>query len=90
MNGTYSTGTSGLRKSYPDGYAVRSNNYAGGSFDPPPDFAKLAEAAGGYDENVTESAEVGPALERGLAQVHNGLAAVIAVRVPGPLQDETS
>jgi len=85
VNGTYSTGTSNLRDSYPEGYAVRNNNYAGGSFDPPPDFAKLAEAAGGYGENVTETAEVGPALARGLKQVRDGLPAVIAVRVPGPV-----
>lgn len=86
VNGTYSTGTSGLRGTYPQGYAVRAGNYAGGSFDPPPDFAKLAEAAGGYGEYVSETAEVGPALQRGLKQVRDGLPAVIAVRVPGPLQ----
>jgi acetolactate synthase-1/2/3 large subunit len=87
VNGTYSTGTSGLQGSYPEGYAVRGHNYAGGSFDPPPDFAKLGEAAGGYGEYVTETAEVAPALRRGLKEVRNGLPAVIAIRVPGPLQD---
>jgi len=86
VNGTYSTGTTSLRNSYPDGFAVRNKNFAGGSFDPPTDFAKLAEAAGGYGENVTESAEVGPALARGLKQVRAGVPAVIAVRVPGPVQ----
>lgn len=86
VNGTYSTGTTSLRDTYPEGYAVRNNNYAGGSFDPPTDFAKLAESTGGYGENVTEAAEVGPALARGLKQVRDGFPAVIAVRVPGPLQ----
>jgi len=85
VNGTYSTGTSNLRDTYPEGYAVRNNNYAGGSFEPPPDFAKLAESAGGYGENVTETAEVGPALARGKKQVRDGVSAVIAVRVPGPV-----
>jgi acetolactate synthase-1/2/3 large subunit len=85
VNGTYSTGTTNLRDTYPEGYAVRNNNYAGGSFDPPTDFAKLAESAGGYGENVTQAAEVGPALARGLKQVRDGLPAIIAVRVPGPI-----
>ena len=86
VNGTYSTGTTGLQNSYPDGYAVRGNNYAGGTFDPPPDFARLAQAADGYGEYVTETADVGPAIARGLDRVRAGCPAVIAVRVPGPLQ----
>ncbi len=86
VNGSYSTGTSGLRSAYPEGYAVQSGNFTGGSFDPAPDFAKLAEVAGGYGEYVTETAEVGPALKRGLDQVHAGVPALVAVRVPGPLQ----
>jgi acetolactate synthase-1/2/3 large subunit len=85
VNGTYSTGTSGLRGAYPEGYAVRGG-YVGGTFDPPPDYGKLAEAAGGYGEYVTETAEVGPALKRGLDATRDGQPAVIAVRVPGPLQ----
>jgi acetolactate synthase-1/2/3 large subunit len=82
VNGIYSTGTTLLRATYPDGYAVRANNYAGGSFDPAPDFAKLAESVNGYGENVTDTAEVLPALQRGLEHVRNGAPAVIAVRVP--------
>jgi len=85
VNGSYSTGTSALAGAYPDGYAVRAG-YAGGAFDPPPDYARLAEAAGGYGEYVTETAVVAPAIRRGLEAVHNGLPAVIAVRVPGPRQ----
>jgi acetolactate synthase-1/2/3 large subunit len=87
VNGTYSTGTSGLRGAYPEGFGVRGG-YVGGTFDPPPDYAKLAEAAGGYGEYVTETEQVGPALRRGLDRVHDGLPAVIAVRVPGPLQGD--
>jgi acetolactate synthase-1/2/3 large subunit len=86
VNGSYSTGTSGLRKSYPEGYAVRGNDFTGGTFDPPPDFAKQAEAAGGYGEYVTEAGRVGAALEKGLQETRRGSPAVIAVRVPGPLQ----
>jgi acetolactate synthase-1/2/3 large subunit len=84
VNGCYSTGTAGVRESYPQGYAARANDYPGGTFEPVPDFAKLAETAGGYGENVTKSSEVGPALERGLRHTREGAPAIIAVRVPGP------
>jgi acetolactate synthase-1/2/3 large subunit len=83
VNGSYSTGTTLLRATYPDGYAVRDNNYTGGIFDPAPNFAKLAESVDGYGENVTETAQVAPALRRGLEHVRRGVPAVIAVRVPG-------
>ena len=84
VNRSYSTGTTGLLRAYPEGVAAQSGNYDGGTFDPPPDFAKLAEAAGGYGETVTETAEVGPALRRGLSHSREGVPAVIAVEVPGP------
>ncbi len=87
VNGSYSTGTTELRDMYPDGYAVKHGDYAGGDFDPPPNFAKYAEAVDGYGEYVTEAARVGPALQAGLEAVRKGSPAVIAVRVPGPLQE---
>lgn len=82
VNRSYSTGTRSLASHYPDGAAVRAGNYDGGLFDPPPDFAKLAEAANGYGESVSEPDEVGPALRRGLEQVRNGTPAVIAAQLP--------
>jgi len=85
VNASYSTGTTGLKRLYPDGVAVRSGNYDGGTFDPPPDFARLAEAAGAYGEVVTATERVGAAIEEGQRQVRQGVPAVIAVRVPGPV-----
>jgi thiamine pyrophosphate-dependent acetolactate synthase large subunit-like protein len=82
VNGVYSTGTAGVRVMYPGGDSVQGNNFAGGVLDPVSDFAKLAETAGGYGENVTETAQVGPALKRGLAHVREGVPAIIAVRIP--------
>ena len=82
VNRSYSTGTTGLRNTYPDGVAVRAGDYDGGIFDPPPDFAKLAEAANGYGETVREPEEVGPALQRGMEQVRNGSPALIAAYLP--------
>ncbi len=87
VNRSYSTGTTGLRRAYPEGVAVQAGNYDGGTFDPPPDFAKLAEACGGYGETVTETSVVGPALRRGLAHTREGVPAVIAVEIPGPTRD---
>jgi acetolactate synthase-1/2/3 large subunit len=82
VNRSYSTGTNGLRRTYPNGVAVRTENYEGGVFDPPPDFAKLAEAGNCYGETVSEPEEVGPALRRGLEQVRRGTPALIAAYLP--------
>jgi acetolactate synthase-1/2/3 large subunit len=86
VNGSYSTGTSGLRSAYPEGYGISAANYEGGTFDPPPNFAKLAEAVNGYGEQVNELSQLALALKRGLEHTRNHIPAVIAVRVPGPMQ----
>jgi acetolactate synthase-1/2/3 large subunit len=82
VNRSYSTGTRGLRRTYPEGVAVEMGNYEGGVFDPPPDFAKLAEAANCYGETVREAEEVRPALQRGIEQVRKGSPALIAAYLP--------
>jgi acetolactate synthase-1/2/3 large subunit len=51
-----------------DSYAAKAD-YDGGYFDPPIDFAKEAEAAGAYGENVTDSAQIEGALRRGLKAI---------------------
>jgi acetolactate synthase-1/2/3 large subunit len=86
QNRSYSTGTAATAQYYPKGYAVQGGLEAG-YFDPPIDFAREAEAAGAYGENVKDPAEVGPALQRGLKQIRNGTPAVIAVWLPKVLQD---
>ncbi len=82
VNRSYSTGTTVLKKNYPQGYAIRQGNYAGGTFDPPPDYAKMAESANGYGENVRETEDLVPALRRGLDAVRHGSPAVIGVWLP--------
>jgi acetolactate synthase-1/2/3 large subunit len=82
VNRSYTTGTNGLVRTYPNGVAVRTGNYEGGLFDPPPDFAKLAEAGNCYGETVREPEEVGAALKRGLEQVRKGTPALIAAYLP--------
>lgn len=87
QNRSYSTGTRATASFYPDGHAVRGG-LQGGYFDPPIDFAKEAEAAGAYGENVRDPAQVSPALKRGLEQVRRGIPAVIAVWLPRILCDD--
>jgi acetolactate synthase-1/2/3 large subunit len=54
---------------HPDGYASRANDI-GVSFDPPPDYAGIAAAAGGaFARTVREVDELGPALDAALAAV---------------------
>ena len=82
VNRSYSTGTRALRKAYPEGLAVETGDYAGGLFDPPPDFAKLAEAGNGYGETVSEPEQLAPALKRGLDYTRKGTPALVAVTLP--------
>ena len=87
VNRSYTTGTNGLVRTYPNGVAVRTGNYDGGVFDPPPDFAKLAEVGNGYGETVRELGEVGPALKRGLDYVRRGTPALIAAYLPTHVEE---
>jgi acetolactate synthase I/II/III large subunit len=84
VNQTYSTGTSSLRRSYPEGYAAAAG-YVGGRFDPAPRFDKLAEVVDGYGEHVRELDQLAPALRRGLEHTRQNIPAVIAVEVPPPV-----
>ena len=81
QNRSYTTGTLAVLGKYPDSYAAKAN-FPGGYFDPPIDFAKEAEAAGAYGENVRDPTEVGPALQRGLKEIRSGRPAVISVWLP--------
>src|SRR5262245_36855603 len=87
VNRSYTTGTNGLVRTYPNGVAVRTGNYDGGVFDPPPDFAKLAEAGNCYGETVREPEEVAPALRRGLDYVRRGTPALIAAYLPTHVEE---
>ena len=78
-NRSYSTGTTRVGNAYGrEGFAAKGG-YEGGYIDPPIDFAKEAEAAGGYGETVRDPDDLAAALQRGLAQVRAGKPAVISV-----------
>ena len=61
-----------------EGYAAKGG-YEGGYFDPPIDFAKEAESAGGYGETVRDPNDLANAFRRGQDKVKNGTPAVISV-----------
>lgn len=68
-NRGYRTGTQSLVERYPDGYAARTGRYPGGMFDPPPDFAAEAQAAGGFGARVDDLADLGETLAAARAAV---------------------
>jgi acetolactate synthase-1/2/3 large subunit len=80
QNRAYSTGTLQVSSMYPDSYAARTG-YEGGTFDPPMDFAKEAEACGAHGENVRDPADITPALRRARDANERGIPAVISVWV---------
>jgi acetolactate synthase-1/2/3 large subunit len=78
-NRSYTTGTLAITRTFGrDSYAAKQG-FEGGYFDPPIDFAKEAEASGGYGENVRDSADVPAALKRGLDAIRSGKCAVISI-----------
>jgi acetolactate synthase-1/2/3 large subunit len=78
QNRAYSTGTLQVSSMYPDSYSAKAG-YDGGTFAPPIDFAKEAEACGAYGENVTDPAQIQPALRRAREANGRGLPAVVSV-----------
>ena len=61
---------------YPQGSAVQTGRFAGTAITPRPEYAKLAEAYGGYGEKVSSPRDVAAALERGLQQAQKRLALI--------------
>ena len=66
---------------YPDGDAKASNEFHAG-LAPEMEFGKVAEAAGGYGETVTDPDAVPAAIQRCLKEVRGGRAALMNVRIP--------
>jgi acetolactate synthase I/II/III large subunit len=78
-NRSYTTGTTALYRAFGrDSYAAKQG-FEGGYFDPPIDFAKEAEAAGAYGENVRDPSELAGAYKRGLDAIRGGKPAVISI-----------
>ena len=81
-NRGYSTGTTQVLRSYPEGYAARAQDVTGGWFDPCPNYSGEAAASGAYGEKVTDPDQVAPAIQRGLQAVREGAPAVLDMWLP--------
>jgi acetolactate synthase-1/2/3 large subunit len=78
-NRSYTTGTTRILHTFGRDSHAAKQGYEGGYFDPPIDFAKEAEAAGAYGENVRDPAELQAAYKRGLDAIRSGKPAVISI-----------
>jgi acetolactate synthase I/II/III large subunit len=87
-NRGYSTGTTQVLRSYPEGYAAKAQDMTGGWFDPCPNYSGEAAASGAYGEKVSDPAEVGPAIQRGLQAVAEGSPAVLDMWMPKHITGE--
>src|ERR1700757_4960801 len=72
---------SGVPRFFPDGFAVKNQDFIGISINPSPDYATVARAFDGYGEKVEEPGEVRAALQRGLKAIAGGQFALIDVRL---------
>jgi acetolactate synthase-1/2/3 large subunit len=78
-NGGYNASKMPIHQLFPDGASMRLDKYPGVRWPTPPDYAKLAESCHAYGERVEDPAELGAAIERGLARVRAGQAALLDV-----------
>jgi acetolactate synthase-1/2/3 large subunit len=77
----YHSQKSGVPRFFPDGFAVKNQDFIGISINPSPDYAMIARALDGYGEKVEEPGEVRAALQRGLKALAGGQMALIDVRL---------
>jgi acetolactate synthase-1/2/3 large subunit len=77
----YHSQKSGVPRFFPDGFAVKNQDFIGISINPSPDYAMIARAFEGYGEKVEEPGEVRAALQRGLKALSGGQMALIDVRL---------
>jgi acetolactate synthase-1/2/3 large subunit len=80
-NQGYASQAWNVQKYFPQGSAVRTDNYYGKVIDPTPEYWKLADAFGGYGERVSTPESLEPAIQRALAAMANGQFAVLDVLV---------
>jgi len=77
----YHSQKSGVPRFFPDGFAVKNQDFIGISINPSPDYAMVARAFEGYGEKVEQPGEVRAALQRGLKAIAAGQMALIDIRL---------
>src|SRR3984893_2982979 len=84
-NGGWQAVKSAVQRGYPGGVAAETDQFqsrlTSGRQGERRDFSDVAKAFGAYGECVTEPDEIVSALERALAALHNGKAAVLHIKV---------
>jgi acetolactate synthase-1/2/3 large subunit len=78
-NRGFESQTWNVKRYFPHGSAVRTGNWVGQPITPTPDYAKLAEAYGGYGERVQTAADLAPALARARGALGEGRLALLDV-----------
>jgi acetolactate synthase-1/2/3 large subunit len=78
-NGGYNASKNPVLQLFPQGASARADSFPGVRWSDPPDYATLAKACHAYGERVSEPAELGPAIDRGLKAVRSGQSAVLDV-----------
>jgi acetolactate synthase-1/2/3 large subunit len=78
-NGGYNASKMPVQQLFPGGASMRLDQYPGVRWPTPPDYAMLAQSCHAYGERVEDPAELGAAIERGLARVRAGQAALLDV-----------
>lgn len=76
-NAGYQSQKNDVVREYPQGWAVRTNKFAGTSITPRPDYAMLARAFGGHGEKVERPRDVRAALTRGFEALAKGQLALV-------------
>jgi acetolactate synthase-1/2/3 large subunit len=77
----YHSQKSGVPRYFPEGFAVKNQDFIGISINPSPDYAMVARAFDGYGEKVEDPGEVRAALQRGLKAIASGQMALIDIRL---------
>ena len=77
----YHSQKSGVPRFFPDGFAVKNQDFIGISINPSPDYAMIARAFDGFGEKVEDPGEVRAALQRGLKAIAGGQMALIDIRL---------
>jgi acetolactate synthase-1/2/3 large subunit len=80
-NGGYNASKMPVLGLFPDGASQRANAFPGVRFSTPPDYAALARSCHAYGERVEDPGDAPAAIERGLAAVRSGQAAVLDVQL---------
>lgn len=78
-NHGYKSMKRGVPEYYPQGWAVRTNQFVGTSIAPAPDYPAIARAFDGFGERVQSPVDVKPALERGLQAARDGRIALVDI-----------